>query len=97
VTPVDGRLVSGGEARKPAPGTSLYITDLVFSNTDPSAAGEIRLQRSGTTLFALQLQNFRDLDFHFVTPILVGETDELAVVCTPDCPTASLYYSGYQR
>ncbi|HET9851609.1 MAG TPA: hypothetical protein VFP56_03770, partial [Candidatus Limnocylindrales bacterium] len=52
VTPVDGRLVSGGEARKPAPGTSLYITDLVFSNTDPSAAGEIRLQRSGTTLFA---------------------------------------------
>jgi hypothetical protein len=97
VTPIDGRLTNGGTPREPAPGTSLYITDLVFSNSDPAAAGEIRLERSGTVLLSLQLQNFRDLDFHFVTPIFVPEEQELAVVCSPACPGAALYYSGYQR
>jgi hypothetical protein len=48
-------------------------------------------------LLSLQLQNFRDLDFHFVTPILVAEGQELAIVCSPACPGAALYYSGYQR
>ncbi len=97
VAPIDGRLTNGGTPRKPAPGTSLYITDLVFSNSDPAAAGDIRLERSGDTLLSLQLQNFRDLDFHFVTPILVTEDQELAIVCSPACPGAALYYSGYQR
>jgi hypothetical protein len=97
VTPIDGRLTNGGTPRKPAPGSSLYITDLVFSNADPAAAGEIRLERSGTVLLSLQLQNFRDLDFHFVTPIFVAEDQELAIVCSPACPGTALYYSGYQR
>ena len=97
VAPIDGRLTNGGTPRKPAPGTALYITDLVFSNGDPAAVGDIRLERSGTTLLSLQLQNFRDLDFHFVTPILVTEDQELAIVCSPACPGAALYYSGYQR
>jgi hypothetical protein len=97
VTPIDGRLTDGGDASKPAPGTSLYITDLVFSNPDPAAAGSIRLERSGQTLLSLQLANFRDLDFHFVTPILVEEDEELVIVCSPSCPGAALYYSGYQR
>ena len=97
VTPIDGRLTNGGTPRKPAPGTALYITDLVFSNPDTGAAGEIRLERSGATLISLQLLNFRDLDFHFVTPIYVTEDQELAIVCSPACPGAALYYSGYQR
>ena len=97
VTPIDGRLTNGGAPRQPAPGTALYITDLVFSNPDPAAVGDIRLERSGDTLLSLQLQNFRDLDFHFVTPILVTEDQQLAIVCSPACPGAALYYSGYQR
>ncbi len=97
ITPIDGRLTNGGPPRAPTPGTSLYITDLVFSNADPAAAGQIRLERSGDVLLSLQLQNFRDLDFHFVTPIFVAEDQELAIVCSPACPGAALYYSGYQR
>ncbi len=97
VTPADGRLVFGGDVKKPAVGLQLYITDLVFSNPDPSAVGEIRLERSGDILIALQLQNFRDLDFHFVTPIVVGDDQELSIVCSPGCPGAALYYSGYEH
>ena len=97
VTPADGRLVFGGDTKTPTAGMQLYITDLVFSNPDASAVGEIRLERSGDTLIALQLQNFRDLDFHFVTPIVVTDAQELSIVCTPGCPGAALYYSGYER
>ena len=30
--------------------------------------GDLRIKRSGTTLFETQLANYRDLDFHFVSP-----------------------------
>jgi hypothetical protein len=76
---------------------SLYLTDFLFSNPDPTGAGEIRLERDGQALFVLRLENFRDLDFHFVTPILVADGQELAIVCPTGCPGAALFYSGYQR
>jgi hypothetical protein len=96
-TPTDGRLVAGALAVKPADGMSLYLTDLVFSNPSETATGEIRLERSGKPLLVLRLENFRDLDFHFVTPIVVGTDQEISLTCPDGCPGAALYYSGFQR
>ena len=93
----DGRLQPGGPPAAPAPGKVLLITDLVFSNPNDAAFGEIRLERSGALLMSLQLQNFRDLDFHFVTPVLVNSGQQLQVTCPAGCDGAAVYYSGYQR
>ena len=95
--PLDGRLLAGGTPLGPPAGTSLYLTDLVFSNPNDTATGDLRLERSGKPLLVLALQNFRDLDFHFVTPIVVADGQTLAIVCPDGCAGASLYYSGYLR
>jgi hypothetical protein len=105
-TPVDGRLDTTSNAVSPTAGT-LFVTDLVFSNAT-GASGDLTLERrsgSGTTqLLVLRLENFRDLDFHFVTPISVraGETLALVATCTaPTTPTTpaactpAVFYSGY--
>jgi hypothetical protein len=95
-TPADGRLVPGSTA-KPTAGQTLYVTDLVFSNPSSTATGEIRLERSGQVLLSFQLQNFRVEDFHFVTPIVIADGQQLKVVCPSGCAGSSVYYSGYQH
>lgn len=92
----DGRLVAGG-APLSVPDKTLFVTDLVFSNPSDTATGEIRLERADEPLLVLQLQNFRDIDFHFVTPIVVAPGQTVALVCPSGCPGAAIYYSGYQR
>ncbi|HLX34126.1 MAG TPA: hypothetical protein VKR30_02670 [Candidatus Limnocylindrales bacterium] len=105
---VDGRLDTTTNALTPTAGT-LFITDLVFSNPT-GASGDLTLQRnpvSGapTKLLVLRLDNFRDYDVHFVTPITVhaGETLALVANCAatgsgggaaPACEPA-VFYSGY--
>jgi hypothetical protein len=102
---VDGRLDTAANAVTPTAGT-LFITDLVFANPT-GASGDLTLQRTsaaGTTqLLVLRLENFRDLDYHFVTPIAVraGETLSLVANCSaPTSPdagacTPAVFYSGY--
>ena len=94
--PTDGRIVFGGNALQVPAGQTLFITDLVFSNSDDTATGTLQLERSGSTLLALQLQNFRDLDYHFVTPIVVNAGQSLGLACDA-CTNQSVYYSGYTR
>ena len=96
-TPKDGRLLAGAAAVKPTPEMTLYLTDLVFSNPSDTATGEIRLERSGVQLIVLRLENFRDLDFHFVTPIVVAPDQEISLVCPSGCAGAALFYSGFER
>ena len=87
-------------------GGGLSITDLVFEN--PSGrTGSLQLLRFNAqknttqTLLTLRLENFRDLDFHFVTPVIFKPNDKLQLACGADpvadgssCD-ASVYYSGY--
>ena len=108
-TEVDGRLDTKTNAVSPVSGT-LYITDLVFSNPS-GASGDLTLQRnapggSPTPLLVLKLENFRDLDFHFVTPIVIhaGDTLSLVAACGPPVPPATggecapaVFYSGYLK
>ncbi len=95
-TPRDGRLPVNGDPVTPSAGRTLYITDLVFSNPDGST-GQITLRRGNQDLMLLRLENFRDLDFHFVTPIVVGKGQQLRLPCDGPCANAGLYYSGYER
>jgi hypothetical protein len=94
---IDGRIEAGGPPLVVEAGKTVFVTDLVFSNPSDTSVGEIRLERNGAPLLILQLQNFRDLDFHFVTPVAVLADQQLGLNCPGGCPGAAVYYSGYQR
>ena len=95
-TPVDGRLDSTTTTVTPT-GT-LFVTDLVFSNPN-GAAGALVILRNTTPLLQLRLENFRDYDLHFVTPIVVtsGQQLNLSLSCTSSPCDPAVFYSGYQR
>jgi hypothetical protein len=68
--------------------TSMTLTDLVFENTQGDF-GTAELLVDGTVRLRLALENFRSLDYHFVTPLTVqpGGTVALRVACrTPGRP-----------
>lgn len=92
--PTDGRLTPTSPVTIVA-GQTLHITDLIFGNPE-GASGTLDLVRNGTTLLDLRLDNFRDLDEHFVTPIEVkaGDTLQLTASCAPGC-SPSVFYSGF--
>jgi hypothetical protein len=91
---------SGGghnQYRVPA-GITLSITDLVFQN--PGAEhGTVSLQREGTSLFVENLDNFRDLDYHVVTPITAtaNQTIQMSVQCPTGCPSVGIFLNGTER
>jgi hypothetical protein len=95
--PVAGRLRAerNPEPFVPEDEKTLFVTDLVFSNPT-GEAGALRLRRNGEAMLTLMLENFRDLDFHFVTPIVVGPGDRLDLWCQ-SCADAAVFYSGYER
>ena len=87
------------------PGGQLAITDLIFENPDANS-GTLYFYRvpSGgdrRLLLQLRLENFRDLDFHFVSPIVLDKTERLSLVCSPAASgatcNASVYLSGYLK
>jgi hypothetical protein len=98
-SPVDGRL-SKAEPTKTFTGT-MFITDVVFSNPN-AREGALVVLRDTATLWDIRLENIRDLDYHFVTPIVLteGQSLNLSLACTganatPCDPT--VFYSGYTR
>ena len=90
-------------------GGGLAVTDLVFENPSGNT-GTLYLMRrvpdpkdSNKTidqiLLSIRLENFRDLDFHFVAPPVFDAKQAMVLKCNPDpnnssC-NASVYYSGY--
>ncbi len=105
-TPIDGRLTAntGTASTAPVPaGSVFYVTDLIFENPD-GLFGPAQLVRGGLVITSLRLENYRDLDFHFVTPIVVRAGGRLtfSASCTtglatsaPSPCTPSVYYSGF--
>jgi hypothetical protein len=95
-TPIDGRLDSANKSF-PSTGT-LFVTDFVFSNPN-GAAGQLVIMRNTTPLLQLRLENFRDYDLHFVTPIVIttGQQLNLSLACTSSPCDPAVFYSGYQR
>jgi hypothetical protein len=94
----DGRIEAGGSAVQPSTRrTTLFVTDLVFSNPN-GTTGTLRLRRAGEDLMVLNLENFRDLDFHFVTPIAIGGNQALRLDCDGACEgPPAVYFSGFER
>ncbi len=95
--PVDGRLEDGNQTVL-VTGT-LFLTDLVFSNPN-GQEGALVLLRDAAPLYELRLENFRDFDLHFVTPIVLtsGQSLNLSLACTAEGPCdPSVLYSGYLR
>lgn len=88
-------------------GTSLEVTDILLQNP-VGHAGVVRVRRVDaeggvTTLLEVALENFRDLDYHFVTPLVFSEGTAVRfdVECTqPARPEeenlcgAGAYFSG---
>ena len=98
--PADGRLAFDGSYPNSRTFASVfYLTDLVFAN--PSGkAGTMKLKRGSLDLVTLRLQNFRDLDFHYVTPIVIQPGEVLSLVVKCDGAGAcdpSVYFSGFSK
>jgi hypothetical protein len=109
-SPTDGRLQPGQLTLTVPDKTTVSVTDIIFENPDGDG-GPIRLRRVAadgtvTVLMDPRLDNFRDLDYHFVAPItlLAGQKLDLDISgCKPgpgaaagaQC-TANVYYTGYR-
>ncbi len=94
--PIDGHL--DAKTTSFAPTGTLFITDFVFSNPN-GQEGAVVVLRDTTSLLQLRLENFRDYDLHFVTPIVIakGQSLNLSLKCTittSPCDPA-VFYSGY--
>jgi hypothetical protein len=89
------RLAPGQNQYKLPAKTTLYITDLVFQNPGSEAGNVESLQRDGVTLLSENTDNFRDLDYHFVTPIQVNPNSTIAL--QGSCKACSVLVSGYEK
>jgi hypothetical protein len=99
--PTSGRLQIA-EDQQPASftvpdGRNLELTDLVLQNPEGDT-GVLRVTGGDQTLFVVRLENFRDVDYHFVVPIVINSGKKLtvAVQCqNPDpakrCSPAALF------
>jgi len=84
-------------------GGGLAVTDLVFENPNGNSGTVYLVRRQSgkddQVLMTIRLENFRDLDFHFVTPLVFKENQTMTFSCSPDPSTskcdAAVYYSGY--
>jgi hypothetical protein len=106
--PFDVRLVAnaapGGaldrQVYKVPKGQQLSLTDVVLQNP-AGDAGDLEIRRGDSVILRVNLSNFRDLDYHFVSPLSFKETQELvlAVSCAnpaegPRC-TPAAYFAGF--
>ena len=84
-------------------GSGLAVTDLVFENPNGNSGTVYLVRRQSgkddQILMTIRLENFRDLDFHFVTPLVFKESQTMTFSCGPDPSNskcdAAVYYSGY--
>jgi preprotein translocase subunit YajC len=77
-------------------GRTLEITDILVENS-AGDTGNVAVSRSGTLLMEWAMANFRDIDYHWITPTVFGPGTQLQLVvtgCTAAC-TPGIYYAGH--
>lgn len=87
-------------------GQTIELTDLVLSNPQGDF-GRVRLEMGEQVILDSALENFRDLDYHFISPIVGVSGDELVMTleCNevgkppgettpPDECAAAIYFGG---
>ncbi|MFC9066881.1 COG1470 family protein [Streptomyces harbinensis] len=57
---------------------TFQLTDIVVQNPQGDA-GDLTISSQGAPLLTLALENFRDTDYHFVTPIAVPAGEEITI------------------
>jgi hypothetical protein len=106
--PTDGRLgvsvapASSGNATVDPGAKVLSVTDIVLENAQGDT-GTLSISRDSQVLLSIQLGNFRDLDYHFVSPMQFSKHKMVVTVTcttpggTPAAASCSdaVYYSGY--
>ena len=101
-TPINYSLTAGGNDTTTAfvipKGKSLDVTDILLENS-AGASGTVLLRDSGRALMSWALANFRDLDYHWITPVYFRPNSKLEFVvkgCSGTC-TPSLYFAGSMK
>jgi hypothetical protein len=77
-------------------GRSLQITDLLVENS-AGAVGNLTLARNGAPMMQWAMANFRDLDYHWITPTVFGPGTQVQMIvsgCSGPC-TPAIYYAGH--
>jgi hypothetical protein len=90
--PIDFRLAttaapggSNSQSFQVPSGSTFSMTDIVLQNPNGDT-GRLRILRDGDVLLETALENFRDLDYHFVSPFIFGENKNVTLQLT--CLTA---------
>jgi hypothetical protein len=83
-------------------GKTLSLTDILLQNP-AGDSGNLEVRRGDAIILRVNLANFRDLDYHFVSAVTLKAGDELifAINCAnpnpgPNC-TPAAYFSGFVK
>ncbi len=83
--------------------STFAVTDMVLQNPNGDS-GFVQIKRDGNIIMQSALENFRDLDLHFVAPFIFnpGSTLTMTVSCTQPGPTLgdcaiSGSFGGFQK
>jgi len=109
-TPLDFRLVASAAPAAP-PGTANFpidadnefsLTDVLLQNPNGDS-GRLAIMRDDQILYESALENFRDLDFHFVSPYEFAPGDRIVLQVTCDVAgkgatcSAAASFAGFVR
>jgi hypothetical protein len=95
---VNGSLVAAGDGSKSytvPSGKTLQVTDVVVQNA-AGDTGTVALARDGAVLIQWAMANFRDLDYHWITPLVFGPGTQVQLIasgCTDAC-APGIFYAG---
>jgi hypothetical protein len=83
-------------------GKTLSLTDILLQNP-AGDTGLLEVRRGDAVILRVNLANFRDLDYHFVSAVVFRAGDDLvfAISCAnpnpgPNC-TPAAYFSGFLK
>jgi hypothetical protein len=79
-------------------GKTLGVTDILLQNY-AGASGNVYLQDSGKVLMTWALADFRDIDYHWITPVYFRPDSKLQLAvkdCNGGC-TPALYFAGNMK
>jgi hypothetical protein len=95
---VNGSLVAAGNGSKSytvPSGKTLQVTDVVVQNA-AGDTGTVALARDGAVMIQWAMANFRDLDYHWITPLVFGPGAQVQLIasgCTDAC-APGIFYAG---
>ena len=105
-SPVEGRLAvqcppTCSSSVKAASKQTLSVTDLILQNPEGDS-GTLTIAVNGKTALVSRLDNFRDLDYHFIAPLTLSPGDSMTI--TVQCQnkgkkacTDAVFYSGFGK